>query len=136
MADEGFRSEPYLDTEDVPTIGYGTTALLDVPVNLDMPPISQTAARQVLRGDLYQALIDAQAIFAWFDRMDDLRQEVLVNMAYNLGRHRLSNFRKMIRAAKRLDYQTMSDEMQDSKWYGQVGQRSKRLVEQMRTGIA
>ena len=134
MRDEGYRSRPYLDTVGVPTIGYGSTCILGIPVTLAMPALSITAARDLLRADLYGALVDAQALFSRFDEMDGVRQEVLVNMAYNLGRSRLGNFRKLIRHGLDLSYQRMADEMQDSKWYRQVGFRSRRLVAEMRSG--
>lgn len=132
--DEGYRESPYLDTVGTPTIGYGCTAIFGMKVSMDMPPITKTIARELLRADVYGALVDAQAIFPRFNELNSVRQEVLANMAYNLGRRRLSGFGRLKKAAQRLDYQAMADEMTDSKWFRQVGNRSKRLVEQMRTG--
>ena len=134
MRDEGYRSRPYLDTVNVPTIGYGSTYILGIPVSLDMPALSITAARDLLRAELFTSLIDAQALFSRFDEMDSVRQEVLANMAYNLGRSRLGNFRKLIKHGENLAYQRMAEEMVDSKWYRQVGFRSRRLVAEMRSG--
>ena len=59
-------------------------------------------------------------------------QRVLVNMAFNLGRNRLSKFKNMLKAVNEGDYQKAADEMVDSKWYRQVGRRSEELVEMMR----
>lgn len=135
MNDEGFRARPYLDSVGVPTIGYGTTRIMSKPVMLDQPAITATNARQLLRGDLYQALVDSQAVFSRFDEMNDIRQEVVVNMAYNLGRRGLAGFKRMVKAADELDYPRMAFEMKDSKWFGQVGLRSDRLVKEMRSGL-
>jgi len=134
MTDEGFEARPYLDTTDTPTIGYGTTSILGEPVTLDAQTMTPTIARQLLRSDLYRALVDAQAVFSRFDAMGPVRQEVLCNMAYNLGRRRLAGFKKMIRAAEDLDYANMAHEMVDSNWYLQVGHRAVRLAGQMRAG--
>ena len=59
-------------------------------------------------------------------------QRVCINMAFNLGRNRLSKFKKMITAVNEGNYQKAADEMIDSKWYRQVGRRSEELVEIMR----
>lgn len=59
-------------------------------------------------------------------------KNILTNMAFNLGQNRLSGFKKMLAAVKAGDYDKAADEMKDSKWYTQVGNRSKRLVERMR----
>ena len=132
--DEGYRAEPYIDTVGVATIGYGTTRILDRPVTLNDPPITEKVARQILREDLFTACMDAQALFSRFDEMDHVRQEVLANLAYNLGKGRLSGFVKMIRAAETLDYAEMAKEMRASKWFNQVGQRGLRLFYAMRDG--
>lgn len=132
--DEGFRAEPYLDTVGVATIGYGTTRINGKPVTLNDPPIEEPIARQILAGDLYQACKDAQSLFVRFDDMDDVRQEVLANMSYNMGKARLSGFVKMIEAAEVLNYTEMAAQMRDSKWFDQVGQRGLRLYYAMLKG--
>lgn len=134
MNDEGFRARPYLDTENVPTIGYGSTRLLGHPVQMDQGAITADAARLQLRADLWGAILDAQDLFPRFEEMNSVRQEVLSNMAYNLGRNRLSGFRKLQQAADQLDYEWMAEEMVDSHWFNQVGTRAKRLVAAMRLG--
>ncbi len=134
-SDEGFSEVPYLDTVGVATIGYGSTHYLpDDPVTLQDAPLTEENATQLMRADLYTAMKDAHDLFANFGSMNDVRQEVVCNMAYNLGWNRLSGFKKMIAACNVLDYDTAADEMIDSKWYDQVGQRSERLTDEMRKG--
>ena len=72
--------------------------------------------------------------FRWFDRLDPVRQKVVLDMRFNLGPGGFRGFSKMIAALERDDYDTAADEMVDSAWYHQVGNRSKRLVAMMRTG--
>lgn len=132
--DEGFRSEPYLDTVGVATIGYGTTRINGKPVTLNDPPIEEPIARHILSGDLFQACKDAQDLFVRFDDMDDVRQEVLVNMLYNMGLGRMKGFVKLIEAAEILNYTEMAAQMRDSKWFNQVGQRGLRLYYAMLNG--
>ena len=132
--DEGYRAMPYLDTVGVATIGYGTTRILGEPVTLNHPAITDEIARQLLHQDLFTACMDAQALFVRFDDMDPVRQEVLVNMAYNLGKSRLAGFTKLLAAAELLDYAEMAAQMKDSHWYNQVGQRGIRLYYAMQSG--
>jgi len=132
--DEGFRAEPYLDTVGVATIGYGTTRIFGSPVTLSDESISEANAREVMRAELFLSCMDAQSLFTRFDDMNHVRQEVLVNMAYNLGKTRLSGFVKMIEAAETLSYFDMAIQMKDSKWFRQVGQRSMRLYYAMLNG--
>lgn len=133
--DEGFMESPYLDTENVPTIGYGTTRILGKAVSMNDPDITEANARQLLRCDLFTACLDAQDIFLRLNEMNDVRQEVLVNLSYNIGHSRLSRFVKLIAAAGELDYETMAAEMKDSKWFKQVGQRALRLCYAMQNGV-
>lgn len=54
-------------------------------------------------------------------------------MAFNLGLTKLNKFVEMRKALLKGDYNKAADEMIDSKWYNQVGNRSKRLVDMMRS---
>ena len=64
-----------------------------------------------------------------FDNLPEDIQHVLVNMCFNLGANRLGKFRNMLYAVSVSDWQEMSNQMEDSRWYGQVGRRSKELQE-------
>ena len=62
-----------------------------------------------------------------FDNLPENIQHVLVNMCFNLGGTRLGKFRNMLNAVEDHDWTRMAIEMEDSRWYGQVGRRSKEL---------
>ena len=64
-----------------------------------------------------------------FEKLPEVIQRVLVNMCFNLGGTRLSKFRNMLKACREHNWEEMSVQMQDSRWYGQVGRRSKELQE-------
>lgn len=84
--------------------------------------------------DIKMAEKDARALVPGFDRLDDVRAEVLTNISFNLGYSRLAGFKKFLAAINSSDFDEAADELKDSKWYGQVGQRGVRLVNAMRTG--
>lgn len=116
---EGFRSKPYQCTSGVWTIGYGFTYLTrdesDVVLYMRVKQIKQQLASSI-------------------HNLSMARQDVIVNMAFNLGINGLMNFKKMWAAIHRKDFDRAADEMLDSKWASQVGERAKSLSEQMRTG--
>ena len=117
--EEGYRRFMYLDTEGIPTIGYGRN-LKDVGIN----PIE---AEFLLRNDMQSALI-AAASFPWFDDLSDLRKAVIVDMIFNMGLPRFKTFKKLIRAVEKKDYPGAAIEMLDSKWAKQVGDRANKLA--------
>ena len=123
--DEGKRAQPYLDTLGHWTVGYGH--------NLEARPLSDAAMQQILDDDMADAEADCRRL-PWFDGLDDVRQAVIVNMAFNLGLAGLAGFRKMINALIAGRYDEAADEMLDSRYARQVGARAQRLAEQMRTG--
>ena len=123
---EGFRSNPYKCTAGKATIGYGR--------NLDDVGIAEKEAEQLLFNDLYNAecqLIDRCPEFVFLDRV---RRDVVVNMAFNIGVAGVLKFKNMLAAIELGDYVTAADEMLDSKWARQVGDRALELAEQMITG--
>lgn len=134
MADEGFRSVVYQDIVDVWTIGFGTTRIGGIPVTENTPDMTEDVARDLLRADLYQALIDAQGLIPTWAQLNSTRQEVLANMAYNLGRRGLTKFYLMRSALQLADFAEAADQMLSSRWAIQVGMRAVRLAHQMRTG--
>jgi len=123
--DEGFRSLPYRDTARKLTVGIGW--------NLEGGmPISEDAARFILRQHVEVFVIDLQNRLPWTRHLSQPRFGVLLNMAYNLGVHGLMTFKKMLYALQMGDIKTVDKEMDDSRWARQVGDRAVRLRQQMR----
>jgi len=123
---ESYRKHPYRDSEGVLTVAYGR--------NLDANGISRLEARLMLRNDIEASEEECVTRFDFFRGLNDVRQEVLVNMMFNLGWPRLKGFVKMIAALVEKDYEMAGAEMLDSKWHRQVKGRAKELAKQMRTG--
>ncbi len=77
---------------------------------------------------------DAALLVPTWVLLNDVRQNVLGNMAYNLGAAGLKKFPKMLEAIGRSAWDEAADQMKDSAWYSQVGVRARRLEKEMRTG--
>lgn len=76
------------------------------------------------------AIADAKKIFVNFAKLPKEIKMVLVDMSFNLGFNKLNAFEKLKLALSEpvIDYKKVKKEMIDSKWYNQVGGRSKRDV--------
>jgi lysozyme len=125
--DEGLRLKPYRCTEGKLTIGYGR--------NLEDVGITEAEAGAMLAHDARIALRDAQELLGpCWDSLSPNRQAVMINMAFNLGRTRLSKFTKTLQAVRAAEYSTAAYEMLDSRWARQVGARAARLADLMYHG--
>lgn len=123
---EGFRPHPYKDTVGKLTIGFGR--------NLDDVGVSKQEALIMLNNDISVAVRETKDLFSGFDELGRVRQAVLVNMCFNIGKSKLVGFKGLRAAVEAKDYERAADEMLDSLWARQVGRRADTLANLMRTG--
>lgn len=126
LNDEGLRLKPYRDSVNKLTIGVGR--------NLDDVGISQDEALYLLGNDIRRAYGDLIAALPWVVKLDEPRQNVLTNMAFNLGVAGLLGFKHTLDCVQRGAWSDAADAMLQSKWARQVGARANRLAAQMRSG--
>lgn len=122
---EGLRLKPYKCTAGKTTIGYGR--------NLDDVGLSNEEAEYLLMHDLENAENEASKLDC-YKKLNQNRKDILIEMVFNLGYPRLCGFKKMIQALDRGDYDGAANEMLDSKWARDVGERAKTLAYFMRIG--
>ena len=82
--------------------------------------------------DLSKAVRDARIFLPNFDSQPTAIKTIIIDMSFNLGLTRLSKFQKLRKALVNYNYPEATKEMKDSKWYNQVGNRSRTLVNMMR----
>lgn len=122
---EGLSLKPYKDTVGKLTIGFGK--------NLD-EGITIQQAYALLALDIDTATKELDRVLPSWREHNDVCQNVLVEMVYNLGANRFLTFKKMILALRDRDYSRAAIEMMSSKWAGQVGKRAATLANVMETG--
>lgn len=127
--DEGYKPYAYQDSEGWWTIGYGT--LIDRRKGGSIP---QDIAELLLIRRADEACQVLSMALPWTDSLDEPRRAVLQNMVYNLGIVKFLGFHKTLAFAKDGDYASAASAMLSSKWATQVGDRAKRLAQQLKTG--
>lgn len=127
--DEGVVPHAYEDSEGWLTIGVGR--LID---RRKGGRLRDDEIEYLLQNDITEKTDELIRRLPWVADLDEARQGVLINMAFNLGVSGLLGFRKTLALVKAGDYAAASVEMLDSKWARQVKGRATRLSKQMRTG--
>lgn len=145
---------PYRCSKNKLTIGWGhnfqeNPLLPDIAKYLSINGCITTimADRQLLY-DINMAITLAESRCKVFEKLSNVRQAVIVNMIFNLGpgfltpgKHFWPDFNTHL---NNLDYNSVSEEMRDTKWYHQLGgdpigtddhilERPEELILQMKT---
>jgi lysozyme len=123
---EGVRLKPYRCTAGKLTIGIGR--------NIEDRGITMAEAELLLRNDLADVRNGLANALPWIATLDDVRQRVLIDMAFNLGIGGLLQFERTLAAVRAGEYQRAAAMMLQSRWASQVGERAKRLARMMETG--
>lgn len=124
---EGIKLKPYKCTAGKLTIGYGR--------NLVDRGITHDEAEFLLFNDIHSVCLELKKELPWFESLDDVRQRVLLDMAFNLGINGLLKFKVTLQNIADGKYEKAAANMLASKWAIQVGQRSSRLSTMMGTGL-
>lgn len=132
--DEGIRLSPYKDTRGFLTVGVGHN--LDAnPLPGETYPLTPARVDEILTQDVARITGELIVKLPWVPLLKDVYRGVLQNMSFNLGVGGLLEFHHMLAAVKVMGYEEAAKQMQASSWYTQVGDRAKRLVAQMQTGV-
>ena len=132
--DEGVRYEVYDDHLGYKTFGIGhlvktTDEEYGAPVGT---PVSEDRVNSVFDEDVETYINESKKVFSNLEDMPQEVQQVIVNMCFNMGAPRLSQFKKFIKAIQDEDWATASVEMLDSRWANQVGSRADRLSDRIK----
>ena len=123
---EGLRLKPYRCSAGKLSIGYGR--------NLDDVGISKPEALMLLSNDVHKCIKQVKENIHCFNKLNDVRQNVLINMCFNLGIYGLLGFKRFLKALEEEDWVLAKTEMLDSVWAIQVGKRAIELSVQILLG--
>lgn len=123
---EGLRLKPYTDLAGKLTIGVGR--------NLTDNGILESEAYAMLDNDIITATLEAQKL-PCFVLLDEVRQDVLIDMVFNMGLPRVMGFVKMLKALADRNWNEAADQMIESRWAMQVGNRAQELAAMIRSGV-
>lgn len=124
--DEGYSAHIYKCTAGCNTIGIG----LNLDAGMSLP-----LAIHVLEFKIKELRDDLNRSLPFYKDLDDVRQDTLINMAFNLGIKGLMKFKNFLAYVEQHNFTKASEEMLNSKWAKQVGNRAERLSKQMREGM-
>ena len=132
--DEGVKYEVYDDHLGYKTFGIGhlvkaTDEEYGAPVGT---PVSEERVNSVFDKDVETYIDESKKVFGNLEDMPQEAQQVIINMCFNMGAPRLSQFKKFIKAIHDEDWKTASVEMLDSRWASQVGIRANRLSDRIK----
>ena len=96
--------------------------------------LSDDEVDYLLQNDIDRVSGELDSEYEWFAGLDDVRQDAMIDISFNLGQTRLRAFKNALAAMAKGDWRAAADEFMDSRWSGQVGNRAKELTEMIRTG--
>ena len=132
--DEGCVNSVYLDHLNLATVGIGHLVTewdeeYGKPVGT---PVSEERVNELFDKDVQVTIEECEQLFGNFQDLPEEVQQILANMMFNLGRPRLSKFRRLCKAVAERDWQEAAVQMEDSKWHKQVPNRANRLISRMK----
>jgi len=125
---EGVRNFVYLDSEGLETIGVGR-CIAEGSLGL-----SDDEVDYLLANDLKRCIEELKRTFDWYDKLDPVRQDVMISLCFNLGLTRMLKFERALAGMENSDWETARAEFMDSRWSTQVGQRAVELTDMLVTG--
>ena len=125
---EGVRSKVYLCSAGYETIGVGRN------ISESGLGLSDDEIDYLLSNDIKRCREELSFNFDWFDELDDVRQDAMTNLCFNIGITSLKKFSTALAAMNVHNYEEAATEFLDSRWASQVGARALDVTDMIRTG--
>ena len=132
--DEGCVNSIYLDHLNLPTTGIGHL-INEWDEEYGKPvgtPVSEERVNDLFDKDIQVTIDECKVLYDNFDDLPEEAQLIIANMMFNMGRPRLSQFKKMYEAVMDANWIEAAIQMEDSLWAKQVPNRAERLCNRMR----
>jgi lysozyme len=96
--------------------------------------LSDDEVDYLLQNDIERVIKELSAEYRWFNSLDDVRKDAMIDISFNLGATRLRGFKRALAAMEVADYTTAAKEFLDSKWSRDVKGRATELCYMIETG--
>ena len=96
--------------------------------------LSDDEVDYLLENDIKRVIKELSSEYPWFNSLDDVRKDAMIDISFNLGATRFRGFRRALAAMEVADYTTAAKEFLDSKWSRDVKGRATELCYMIETG--
>ena len=125
---EGVKSHVYLCSAGYETIGVGRN------ISKSGMGLSEDEVDYLLENDIERVIKELSSEYPWFNSLDDVRKDAMIDISFNLGATRLRGFKRALAAMEVADHTTAAKEFLDSKWSRDVKGRATELCDMVETG--
>ena len=124
IQEEGKKHFPYTCSANKLTIGVGR--------NIQARGISDITIDQMLEEDIDICLGELRQNLSWFDNAPSGIQDVLIDLAFNMGVPKLMTYVKTLELLRTSQYDKAADELLRSRYAATLPQRSGRNAKMIR----
>ena len=96
--------------------------------------LSEDEVNYLLEKDIERVIKELSLAYRWFNDLDDVRKDAMIDISFNLGATKLRKFVLALDAMEKADYKSASKEFLDSDWSRTVKGRSVELASMIATG--
>lgn len=137
---EGFRSYIYKDTLGFETIGYGfkVSSLSNEEIEFNggsIEPMSEKVAGKILERKVKILSRKVFVALPWLEGKPQNVQDVIIEMAYQLGLDGMLNFKNTLNFIKDDNFIKAGENMRKSRWYSQTPGRVEKLIRKLKAQI-
>ena len=125
---EGVKSHIYRCSAGYETIGVGRN------VSNSGLGLSEDEVDYLLENDIERVIKELSSEYPWFNSLDDVRKDAMIDISFNLGATRLRGFKRALAYMDMADYSKAAKEFLDSKWSQDVKGRAHELAHMIETG--
>lgn len=135
--EEGDRLVAYLDSRSILTVGRGHNCIARPVDGVTQAGDTITPEQDdaLFAADVADACAQLDTHLPWWRNLDDDRQNVMLDLCFNMGIGTLITFHNTLGMVKSGDYDGAANGMAHSLWASQVKSRATFLEDAMRTGV-
>lgn len=126
---EGVKSYAYKCSQNKITVGVGRNIDQEGGIGLSDDEIDY-----LLQNDIERVIKELASEYPWFNSLDEVRKDAMIDISFNLGQTRLRLFKRALAEMESGDYKKAAAEFLDSKWATQTGKRASELADMISAG--